>query len=255
MGEPTLQTVCDMMRQMKGEMMLHIDAKVDSLGPTLKKIESSLHILGDQVNEVQQRVSANEDNTSELVKRVMVLEKENTKLKSWVEDAENRSRRNNLRFIGFPERAESNDIFGFMGRLIPQLLGDENFPTPPGIENCHRTGDLNETKGPRSILVKFQHLQVKRRIMQLAREKKCLLFKTKAQNPDGSTTEKRCQVHIYPDFSAGLTKRRREFDGIKKKFCEREIDYGLQYPSTLRVNYAGKKHYFYTKILQCSSPR
>lgn len=246
MGEPTLQTVLDMMREMKGEMMLHIDAKVDSLEPTLKKIDSSLHILGDQVNEVQQRVSANEDNISELTKRVIELEKENKKLKAWVEDAENRSRLNNLRFIGIPERAESNDIFGFMGRLIPQLLGGTNFPTPPEIENCHRTGDLDDSKGPRPVLVKFQHLQTKRRIMRLAREKEELFFKTMAQNRDGSTTEKQCQIHIFPDFSAGVNKRRREFDGIKKKFREREIEYGFKYPSTLRVDHGGKKHYFKT---------
>ncbi len=242
MGEPTLQSISDMTQQMKGEMI----AKVDSLGPTLRKIENSLHILGDQVNEVQQRVSANEDNISELIKRVTVLEKENKDLKSWVEDAENRSRRTNLRFIGIPERAESNDIFGFMGHLIPQLLGDTNFPTLPEIENCHRAGEIQDNKGPRPILVKFQHLQVKRRIMQLAREKKCLLFNTMVHNRDGSTAEKQRQVHIYPEFSAGVTKRRRQFDAIKKKHREREIDYGLKYPSTLRVVHAGKTHYFYT---------
>lgn len=60
--EPTLQSVLDMMQQMKGEMILHINAKIDSLGPTLEKIQDSLHTFGDQVEEVQQRVSANEDN-------------------------------------------------------------------------------------------------------------------------------------------------------------------------------------------------
>lgn len=244
--EPTLQSVLDMMQQMKGEMILQINAKIDSLAPTLEKIQNSLHTLGDQVEEVQQRVSTNEDNISELLERVKVLEKENTELKSWVENAENRSRRNNLRFIGIPEWAEAKDIFGFIRRLIPQLLGEQHFPMPPGIESCHRTGERSDDKGPRPILVKLQHFQDKWKIMQVARDKKCLLFKTVAKKRDGSTTEKEIQVHIYPDFSAGVTKKRREFDGIKKKLRERAIDYGLKYPSMLRVHHSGKNYYFYT---------
>ena len=108
-----------MMQQMKLDMISHIDAKIDSLGSSLKKIDDSLHMLGDQVNEIQQRVSSNEDDIRELVKRVKVLEKENTDLESWTEDAENRSRRSNLRFVGIPERAEAGDVFGFISHLIP----------------------------------------------------------------------------------------------------------------------------------------
>ena len=62
------------MQQMKLDMISHIDAKIDSLGSSLKKIDDSLslHMLGDQVNEIQQRVSSNEDDITELVKRVKV---------------------------------------------------------------------------------------------------------------------------------------------------------------------------------------
>lgn len=33
---------------------------------------------------------------------------------------------------------------------------------------------------------------------------------------------------------------------MKKKLREQDIDYGLTFPSTLRVTHAGKTHFFYT---------
>ena len=232
---------------MKLDMISHIDAKIDSLGSSLKKIDDSLHMLGDQVNEIQQRVSSNEDDITELVKRVKVLKKENTDLKSWTEDAENRSRRSNLRFVGIPERAEAGDVLGFISHLIPKLLGEANFSVPPVIERCHRTGILDnvKAKGPRPILVKLQCFQDKLKIMKLARDKRDpLQYKARAVNQGGSLKD--VQIFIYPDFSAGVVQRRREFDAVKKKLCDREIEYGLLFPCTLRITHVGKRHFFHT---------
>lgn len=165
-----------------------------------------------------------------------MLEKENTDLKSWAEDAENRSRRSNLRFICIPERAEANDILSFMRCLVPQLLGEVNFSTSPVIERCHRTSvkDNFRAKGPRPILVKFHYFQDRLKIMKLSREK------TEPLQYEGA------RVYIYPDFSAGLVQRRRGFDEAKKKLCDWGIKYGLIYPCILRVIHDGKKHFFHT---------
>ena len=165
-----------------------------------------------------------------------MLEKENTDLKSRAEDAENRSRRSNLRFIGIPERAEGNDILSFMRRLVPQLLGEANFSSSPVIERCHRTGvkDNSRAKGPRPILVKFHYFQDKLKIMNLSREK------TEPLQYEGA------RVYIYPDFSAGLVQRRRGFDEAKKKLRDRGIKYALTFPCTLRVIHDGKKRFFHT---------
>lgn len=246
----TLQSIFDLVQQSKRDTVAHMDLKIDTLGSSLKKINDSLHMLGDQVTEVQQRVSANEDNIAELLKRISVLEKENAHLKKWTEDTENRSRRSNLRFIGIPEKAEGNNIHAFMSGLIPQLFGKVNFPLPPGIEICHRVGNVDNKenvtdKGPRPILVKFQNLREKTKIKNLAKDKKDpLVFKIMATNRDGSSTEKEVKVHIYPDYSAGVVKKRKEFDEVKKKFRDRDIEYGLFFPSTLRVTHNGKSHYF-----------
>uniref|UniRef100_A0A3B4VAQ2 L1 transposable element RRM domain-containing protein n=1 Tax=Seriola dumerili TaxID=41447 RepID=A0A3B4VAQ2_SERDU len=194
-------------------------------GSSLTKLDGSLQI-----------VSSNEDDITDLVKRVKALEKENTDLKLWAEDAENRSRRSNLRFIGIPERAKARDIVGFMRHLIPQLLGEVNFFTPPVIERCHRSGvqDNSRAKSPRPILVKFHYFQDKLKIMKLSREKKEPL------------QYKGVRVSIYLDFSAGLVQRRRGFDAVKKKLRDQDFKYAMIYPCTLRVAHAGKTQFFHT---------
>lgn len=118
-----------------------------------------------------------------------------------------------------------------MRHLIPQLLGEVNFSTPSVIERCHRIQDNSRTKGPRPILVNFHHFQDKIKVMKLSREnKECLQYKG-------------ARVFIYPDFSAGLVQRRRGFDAVKEKLCDRDINYALIYLCTLRVDYAGKTQF------------
>ncbi len=201
---------------------------------SLNKIEGSLSTLGDQVCELERRVGSNEDDPQDLIQRVKTLEKDNSYLKQQADDAENRSRASNLRFIHVPEKAEGKDILGFMKRLIAQLLGEANFPTPPGIERAHRSPTFakhNSRASPRTILVKFSHFQDKLRIMKLAREKKELLF-------NGT------RVHIFPDFSASLVQQRREYDSHKKKLRDLDIQYSLLFPCTLKVVHEGKTRLF-----------
>lgn len=173
----SLQTIWEGMQEIKLEMMSHMDSKLDNIKTSLNKIENSLATLGDHVGELEQRVSSNEDEIQSLLTLVRKLEKDQAHLKERAEDAENRSRAYNLRFISILEKAEGEDIRGFMYRLIPQLLGIENFSNST-IQNCHRNPAFlreNSRAGPRLILVKFLYLQDKSKIMKLSRDKKELL--------------------------------------------------------------------------------
>ncbi|CAL1612426.1 unnamed protein product [Knipowitschia caucasica] len=120
-----------------------------------------------------------------------------------------------------------------MNQLIPQLLGEDNFDTAVPIERAHRsptTARGSDTK-PRTFLVKFLNFQDKIRILQLAREKQNLLYK-------GS------KIHIFPDFSVALEKKRREFGDVKKKLRDLGIKYSMQYPCSLRITEDGKPRLF-----------
>lgn len=115
--------------------------------------------MNDHVTELEHRVGSTEDNIVELTKCV---ETENAYLKEKADDAENRSRSSNLRFINIPERREAKDMIAFINDLIPLLLGKDNFPTAPVIERAHRspTFTTSNRSTPRPILVKSLHFQV-----------------------------------------------------------------------------------------------
>ena len=222
------------LQQMKTEMLSHFDTKMDKIQTSLSTIEVKLSTLGDQVEHLEARVSSNQDNITDLEKRVKKLEKENEYLREKADDAENRSRASNLRFLHVPEGEERNDIMGFMNHLLPHLFGGETFPTPPVIEKIHRTPTARSQDpeaGPRPILVKFLNFQDKQRILRLAREKGELKFK-------GG------RIHVYADYSAALLKKRRLYDPIKKQCQERALQYSLLYPCRFRIMHNGKPTFF-----------
>ncbi|KAK7916494.1 hypothetical protein WMY93_012255 [Mugilogobius chulae] len=127
-----------------------------------------------------------------------------------------------------------------MTQLIPQLLGRENFPFPPTIERAHRSPTTTPQSGfagargdgskPRPMLIKLLNFQDKVKILRLAKDKK-LMFKDK-------------QIHIFPDFSAELTRKRRSFDAVKRKLRDLNMKYSLRYPCTLSVMVDGKSQRF-----------
>lgn len=222
------------LQQMKAELLSAFDSKMDKLQTSLSAIDIKLSTLAVQVEEMEPRISANQDNIIDLVARVEKLEEENAYLKEKADADENRSRSWNLRVLHVPEHAEGRDILGFMNKLIPHLLGEENFTTPPVIEKIHRTPMFrrhDSKAGPRPILVRFQNYQDKQRVMRLAREKKELTFTG-------------IRIHIYPDYSAALVQKRRLYDPIKKKCQEMDIKYSLLFPCRFRIMHDGKQAFF-----------
>lgn len=229
--------IWEAIQQLKVEMVTHFDAKIDPIQHSLQSIQSAVSTLGEHVSVLEQRVSSNEDDLLDLKKRIEILENDNAHLRDKAEDAENRSRAYNLRLLRIPEKAEGADIHGFVCELFPQLLGAENFSTPPAIERVHRSPTLqqaeNATKsvGPRPILVKFLSLRDRQRILNLSRKKKELRYGEK-------------RVYIYPDFTAETMTKRRQFDTVKKKLRELDMQYSLLFPATLRIISSGKTFQF-----------
>jgi len=227
----TNRFIVDTIQQLKVEMFSHFDAKMDNIQSSLTSIHGSLTTLGEHVAELEHRVSSNEDNLSDIQKRLKSLEGENSYLRDKMDAVENRSRAYNLRFIHVPEKAEGKNIHGFIGSLIQQLLGEDNFPVPPAIERAHRSpmqqSQNQKNFAPRPILVRLLSLQDKFKILRLAREKQELKYNDK-------------RVHIFPDFSTSLLQKRREFDVIKKKLRELDMNYALHYPATLKIISDGK---------------
>ncbi|KAK7933170.1 hypothetical protein WMY93_004066 [Mugilogobius chulae] len=190
--------------------------------------------ISEQINTLEQRVSSNEDSVEDLIKRIKLLEKDNANLKDKVDDAENRSRSCNLRFINIPEKSEGRDVIAFMNQLIHSswtkttfrrlfpLRGHIDLQLPGlGIQLASHGRSWSSFLACRTRSVYYY----------LAKVKKELLFHE-------------ARVHNFPDFSAELTKRRREFDTVKKTLREMDVNYSMVYPCTLRIDEDGKSRSF-----------
>ncbi|KAJ1171529.1 hypothetical protein NDU88_003390 [Pleurodeles waltl] len=136
-------------------------------------------------------------------------------LRSKLTDLEDKSRRDNVRFIGFPENIEGEDLHRFLRDTLPRLTGT-TFEPPLEFQRAHRLGPRRTGMDarPRPIIA-------------------CLLRQTQAyQLIQKAHTQGPCQLHghtirISEDFSKETSDRRRAFLAIRPRLCQMEVKYGL----------------------------
>lgn len=135
-------------------------------------------------------ISGAEDNVNELLTKVSMLENTVKTLTDNVDDLECRSRRNNVRLVGLPEKADGQDAAAFLERWLPGDLGLEPREAPV-IERAHRIGTLppnSSTGRPRTLIMKFLNFRDKERVLKAARIKGKILYNNE-------------QVRFHPDLS------------------------------------------------------
>lgn len=201
-------------------------SELKTLKSTLQVHEVKLQEMGDSLTDVDARVITLEKLCSDLAK-------DNIKMKTKLEDLENRSRRNNIRVIGIPERDEGPRPTAFVEALLLEVFGEESFAKPPVVDRAHRSlaPPPKQNQPPRPMIIRLHHFQTKELILRLSREKGQLLFRG-------------ARVHFYPDFSAELAKKRAAFIPAKNKLREAGLEFALLHPARLRVAHNGAKHFF-----------
>uniref|UniRef100_A0A3B1K9Q6 L1 transposable element RRM domain-containing protein n=1 Tax=Astyanax mexicanus TaxID=7994 RepID=A0A3B1K9Q6_ASTMX len=153
--------------------------------------------LNDLSAEIHQKIQDTSNRIDDAVKRLGEVEESMADTKTWdigvkealtqllinqrdlrakITDLEGRSRRNNIRLYGVPEKAEGSSMVAFVEGLIKTELGDcagLNTERDAGIERAHRSLAPQPPNGapPRSIVVRFLRFSVKERILQAAWKK------------------------------------------------------------------------------------
>lgn len=235
-GEISLQTLWKEIKTSKEEISKQMDRMTNDIQAKLTRIETSMSTLSEQMVEVETRVSATEDDLRDTRSTVTRLEKDVAYLKDKVQDLENRSRRSNIRIVNLPEKSEGSNMVSFLERIIPEILGVENFPSPPTIERAHRTGNNSSDRAtPRIIVAKLLNFRDKQKILQLARERKEVFLDNR-------------RIHFFPDFSVELQNARKAYTEVKRMLRDLEIEYSFVYPSKLRIMYMGKTKFFSTPL-------
>ncbi|KAJ1091392.1 hypothetical protein NDU88_004518 [Pleurodeles waltl] len=105
-----------------------LTAETRSMRLDLASFQSQMSGLDQRVTTVETQVASWTDGDLEL-----------SHLRSKLTDLEERSHRNNVRLLGFPEGVEGADMFSYLRDILP-ILTDITFNPPLEFQRAHRLG-------------------------------------------------------------------------------------------------------------------
>ncbi|KAK1886636.1 LINE-1 retrotransposable element ORF1 protein [Dissostichus eleginoides] len=218
-----------------------LDSKTAEINQSISGLKSMLDKLSSRVTEAEDRIGTAEDQLVDLDFRVVKLRKENDFLMEKVDQLENYSRRNNIRVINLGESCEGNDPVNFFVNWIPATLGQEHFTEPLIIERAHRAFGPRPPadQRPRPVLIRLLKCQDRDKILRIAAQR--------SRENKGPIKYDGKPVLFFPDLSASLVKRRKEYDRVKTELRSKDIPFALLHPATLRITLPdGRRRFFQT---------
>ncbi|KAJ1127670.1 hypothetical protein NDU88_006065 [Pleurodeles waltl] len=132
--EPTMDRILQEISAV-GRRLERMDSAMVSMAAETKSIRTEIASFQTCILGLEQRVSKAEAHASSFQDR----DQELLFLRSKLTDLEDRSRRDNVRFMGFPENIEGEDLHGFMRDTLPRLTGTI-FEPPLEFQRAHRLG-------------------------------------------------------------------------------------------------------------------
>ncbi|KAJ1141355.1 hypothetical protein NDU88_007688 [Pleurodeles waltl] len=146
--------------------------EISAVGRKLEGMDNAMTALTAETRSMRLEIAGFQSQISGLDHRVVLQterDQELLHLRSKLTDLEDRSRRNNVRFLGFPEGIEGTDILSYLRDTLPKLA-DITFDPPLEFQRAHRLG-LKRQNGkdlPRPIIACFlRHGQV-RQLLQMS---------------------------------------------------------------------------------------
>ncbi|KAJ1175847.1 hypothetical protein NDU88_001132 [Pleurodeles waltl] len=178
--ERVLQEIASLGRHLEA-----MDQKITDLTIASSSIRADIAGFKDTADALDQRFTTVEDQMATLLDH----ETELRSLRAKVTDLEDRSRRDNIRLFGIPERKEGSDIKAFFHSLLSDLFSIE-FSPPLEFQRAHRIGPPHKATSdkPRPIIACFLRHEQARQVISAA----------KTQGPaslDGN------EIRVAADFS------------------------------------------------------
>lgn len=212
-----------------------LTGKMDEIKNDIGLIRHDMQSMRDRMAEVENRISILEDAVNPMPKQILSVEKQIATWQQKTDDFENRMRRNNLRIVGLPEKAEGFNPGDFIEKWLKNVFSDMEFSSAFAVERAHRVPAVVPKPGlpPRPLLARLLNCRDRDAILRKARQKGEIHFENS-------------KVSIFPDFSLELQKQRATFFEVKRRMREAGIEYSMAYPARLRVEEGGKTMYFST---------
>ncbi|KAJ1172857.1 hypothetical protein NDU88_004699 [Pleurodeles waltl] len=210
-----------------------LELKIDTVSQDLNLLRVDHRNLTERVKTMDDTLSKTSPMVSDKQKQIQRLDAEVKMLWRRAEEAESRSRRNNIRFVVFPEHPpeQSSEL------TIEQWLIKEVLSWSPSkffsVERAHRVQRRTPLPGqpPRPSIVRLLNYGDRDLILQQFCSK-------------GPFRHEGSVVHAYPDFTQKVQKQRNSYMKIKQRLREHNIKYALLFPAKLRVISEERTHMF-----------
>ncbi|KAJ1211039.1 hypothetical protein NDU88_006401 [Pleurodeles waltl] len=213
--------------------MDHILQEISAVGRRLEGMDSMMTSLTEDTKSMRLEIAGFQSRVTTLEQRVTTVETQATLtsdrdqellyLCSKVLDLEDRSLRDNVRFLGFREEIEGADVQSFPKNTLHQLTG-LTFDPPLEFQRAHRMGPKRQegTNRPRPIIACFlPHTQA----LQLL-QKACM---------QGPFRLNDLQIPMTADFSKETSERRKAFLALGPRLRQLEITFGLFEPERMWI--------------------
>ena len=210
-----------------------LETKIDTTAIEVNLIRADLKKINTRLQTAEDTIQTLTSQNKELAQQVKHLQRSSETMATRIEDQEGRSRRNNIRITGVPEKMEGPSVELFVEKLIIEGLQPRGLSKMFTVERAHRVPGKPPIVGtpPRTIIARIFNYRDRDTILQAARVAppvKC----------DNAT------VSWYPDFTLQVQQQRREFLEVKKALRQQELRYAMLFPARLRVVADDKVHFF-----------
>ncbi|KAJ1170444.1 hypothetical protein NDU88_002321 [Pleurodeles waltl] len=149
-----------------------VAVEVNLLRTDLRKVSDKVKVAEGSIVDLQAEVNTLRKQMAQVTSTVGMLE-------ARLEDSEGRSCTNNVRLLGFPERAESSTAEGFVERWITDVLKSEGLSRVFVVEQAHRASVAPPRPGalPKAIIACLLNYKVGTVSRRLPERLKGLSFK------------------------------------------------------------------------------
>ena len=203
-----------------------VSADLSLLHADHRKLAEKVHMAEQKIAILEPAVVENTESLQPLLDRVRFLE-------GRAEDAEGRSRRNNIRLVGLPEGLEGQDMATYLEEWILSLLPKDALTPHFSIERAHRVPARKPPPGsyPRPVILRMLHFKDRDAILREMRKLKEILVEN-------------TKIMLFPDYTLAVQHQRNSFIVVKRKLRELGFQYSLLFPAKLRVVAHSKTHFF-----------
>lgn len=230
---PLKNEIAEMFKALETSIKSEISMLRTDLGNLLARVERAEDIMEQQEREI-----------SDLKEQVKITQQNQIKICYRIEDQENRSRRQNLRIHGVPEK-RGEDLRKTVADIFSPLLelGVEDFPK---IERVHRIGRLDTSRTERScdIIMRFRFYADKENIWVKLRGNTPLQFEE-------------ARIQLFADLAKDTLARRRLLKPLLEQMTIQNIKYTWGFPAcllgskdgrTARLRFPGELEEFCRKL-------